>query len=90
MAIPGKNAELVQAAEVFAAAVKNFDGDPSEQMKLLKQADKLQFLLETPLDTVMKQWELVSSYISLFKMSSNRFMVWKVLMVGRRAISWPA
>lgn len=28
MAIPGKNAELVQAAEVFAAAVKNFDGDP--------------------------------------------------------------
>jgi hypothetical protein len=43
MAIPGKNAELVQAAEVFAAAVKNFDGDPSEQMKLLKQADKLRF-----------------------------------------------
>ena len=61
MAIPGKNAELVEAAEAFAAAVKHFDGDPAEQMKLLKQADKLRFLLETPLDTVMKQWELVSS-----------------------------
>jgi hypothetical protein len=60
MATPGKNAELVQAAESFASAVKDFDGDPSEQMKLLKQADKLRSLLETPLDTVMKQWELVS------------------------------
>ena len=28
MATPGKSAELVQAAEAFAAAVKNFDGVP--------------------------------------------------------------
>lgn len=60
MAAPGHKAELIEAAENFAAAVKNFNGDPSEQMKLLKQADKLRFLVETPLDTVMRQWETVS------------------------------
>jgi hypothetical protein len=60
MATQGKNPELIQAAEAFAAAVKNFDGNPSEQMKLLKQADKLRFLIETPLDAVMKQWEMVT------------------------------
>jgi hypothetical protein len=61
MATPENKAQLVQAAEAFAAAVNNFDGDASEQTKLLKQADKLRFLLETPFDTVMKQWELVST-----------------------------
>lgn len=53
-----KNPELIKAAEEFTAAVKNFDGDPSEQMNLLKQTDKLRSLIETPFDTVMKQWEL--------------------------------
>jgi hypothetical protein len=52
MATPENKAQLVQAAEAFAAAVNNFDGDASKQTKLLKQADKLRFLLETPFDTV--------------------------------------
>lgn len=60
-----KNPELIKAVEEFAAAVKNFDGDPSEQMKLLKQTDKLRSLIETPLDTVMKQWELVGHHSCL-------------------------
>lgn len=59
MAAQEKNTELIQAAQAFALAVKDFDGDPAEQMKLLKQADKLRFLIETPLDTVMRQWEMV-------------------------------
>ena len=54
MASP-KNAELIRAAEEFAESVKAFDGDASVQMKLLKQADKLRFLLETPMETIMKQ-----------------------------------
>jgi hypothetical protein len=84
MAASGKNAELIQAAEAFALAVKNFDGDPSEQMKLLKQADKLRFLVETPLDTVMKQWEMVSDCSLSIKPEIDPFM----LMIGCRAISW--
>ena len=63
MATQGKNTELIQAAEAFALAVKEFDGDPAEQMKLLKQADKLRFLIETPLDTVMRQWEMVGDLL---------------------------
>ncbi|KAF4626200.1 hypothetical protein G7Y89_g11964 [Cudoniella acicularis] len=63
MASPGKNPELIAAADEFAAAVKEFDGNPAEQMRLLKQADKLRFLLESPMDPIMKQWE-VSSLIA--------------------------
>lgn len=55
-----KKAELIKAAESFTLAVKSFDGNPAEQMSLLKQADKLRFMIETPIDTVMKQWEMVS------------------------------
>jgi pyridoxine/pyridoxamine 5'-phosphate oxidase len=75
MAAQGRNAELIQAAEAFALAVKNFDGDPSEQMKLLKQADKLRFLIETPLDTIMKQWEMVSDFNSPIQPKFNRLLV---------------
>ncbi|KAF8860842.1 S-adenosyl-L-methionine-dependent methyltransferase [Acephala macrosclerotiorum] len=53
----GPNAELIKAAEDFAAAVKQFDGNQNEQMRLLKEADKLRFLLENPFDRIMKQWE---------------------------------
>lgn len=64
---PGKNAELVAAADEFAAAVRRLDeGDAAEQMRLLKQADKLRVLLESPMDTIMKQWELVS-YMGTFE-----------------------
>jgi pyridoxine/pyridoxamine 5'-phosphate oxidase len=75
MVARGKNDQLIQAAEAFALAVKNFDGDPSEQMKLLKQADKLRFLVETPLDTVMKQWEMVSDFSSSLQTEFNRLLV---------------
>lgn len=40
MVTQGKSSELMEAAEALALAVKNFDGDPSEQMKLLKQLIK--------------------------------------------------
>jgi hypothetical protein len=75
MVARGKNDQLIQAAEAFALAVKNFDGDPSEQMKLLKQADKLRILVETPLDTVMKQWEMVSDFSSSLQTEFNRLLV---------------
>ncbi|KAH8820715.1 o-methyltransferase-like protein [Xylogone sp. PMI_703] len=58
MMTQAQNAELIQAAEAFALAAKNFNGDASEQMKLLKQVDKLRSLVETPLDTIMRQWEM--------------------------------
>ncbi len=57
---PGPNAELIKAADDFAAAVKQFKGDQTEQMKLLKEADRLRYLLESPFDKMMKQWEHVS------------------------------
>ncbi|KAH7381074.1 o-methyltransferase-like protein [Cadophora sp. MPI-SDFR-AT-0126] len=55
--LPGPNAELIAAASEFAAAVKDFNGDPVKQRQLLKEADRLRLLLETPMDTLMKQWE---------------------------------
>ena len=58
MAAPGPNAELIAAASEFAAAVKDFNGDPVRQRQLLKEADRLRLLLETPMDTLMKQWEM--------------------------------
>ncbi|KAE8443020.1 hypothetical protein EG329_002414 [Mollisiaceae sp. DMI_Dod_QoI] len=57
---PGPNAELIKAADDFAAAVKQFKGDQTEQMKLLKEADRLRYLLESPFDKMMKQWEHTS------------------------------
>lgn len=54
---PNPNAELIKAADEFAAAVKQFNGDPIAQSKLLKEADRLRFLLESPFDRMMKQWE---------------------------------
>lgn len=60
---PSQNAELIKAADEFAAAVKQFNGDQLAQMKLLKQADNLRFLLESPFDKMMKQWEHVSEFL---------------------------
>ncbi|TVY27243.1 O-methyltransferase [Lachnellula hyalina] len=55
---PGPNAELIVAASEFAAAVKEFNGDPVKQRQLLKEADRLRLLLETPMDVLVKQWEM--------------------------------
>lgn len=55
-----KNEELKKTANEIAAAVKDFDGDQHAQAKLLKQVDKLRYLLEEPLDVVIRQWEIVS------------------------------
>lgn len=57
---PGQNAELIKAEDEFAAAARQFNGDPISQMKLLKGADNLRYLLESPPDRMMKQWEHVS------------------------------
>lgn len=58
MASSDMNTELIAAAEQFAAAVKDFNGDPLKQRGLLRQADKLRLLLETPMDVLTKQWEM--------------------------------
>ncbi|CZR57284.1 related to O-methyltransferase B [Phialocephala subalpina] len=42
----------------FAAVVKEFNGDPVKQRQLLKEADQLRLMLETPMDVLMKQWEM--------------------------------
>lgn len=52
------NAELIAAASGFAAAIKDFNGDPIKQRQLLKEAERLRTLLETPMDALMKQWEM--------------------------------
>jgi hypothetical protein len=54
----GPNAKLIAAASEFAAAVKEFNGDPVKQRQLLKEADRLRILLETPMDVLLKQWEM--------------------------------
>lgn len=59
MSVPGKNTDLIKAVEDLAALVKEYDGDRSMQLRLLKQADKFRFLLENPMDTIFKQWETV-------------------------------
>jgi hypothetical protein len=54
----GPNQELIDVAADFAATVKQFNGsDHAEHLRLLKHVDKLRLLLETPVDTIMKQWE---------------------------------
>ncbi|CZR68915.1 related to O-methyltransferase B [Phialocephala subalpina] len=53
----GPNQELIKAAKEFAAAAERFDGSQNEQMRLLKEADTLRYLLESPFDRMMKQWE---------------------------------
>ena len=57
---PSPNAELIAAASEFAAAVKEFNGDPVKQRQLLKEADRLRILLETPMDVLNKQWEMIA------------------------------
>jgi hypothetical protein len=64
MAFSKGNQELIELAGELAAAVQDFDGNPIIQRQLLQQADKLRFLLETPQDPIMRQWETVSILIS--------------------------
>lgn len=56
---PSKNSELIKAADDFAALVKQYDGDRSTQLNLLRQADRLRILLESPLDTIFRTNESV-------------------------------
>jgi len=49
--------ELIQTANELAEAVKAFNGDPAEQMALMKKTDKLRLMLESPMDVIMQQWE---------------------------------
>lgn len=62
----GPNAELIAAASDFAVAVKGFAGDHAEHLRLLKQADKLRFLLEEPMDALMKQWEMSQCIAAMY------------------------
>jgi hypothetical protein len=62
---PNPNAELIAAASEFAAAVKEFDGNPVKQRQLLKEADRLRILLETPMDVLNKQWEMIACTAAL-------------------------
>lgn len=55
--LTGLNEALIAAADSFATAVKSFNGDPMQQRQLLKEAEGLRMMLETPMDTLMKQWE---------------------------------
>ncbi|KAM3081824.1 hypothetical protein ACMFMG_004294 [Clarireedia jacksonii] len=55
-----KNEELKRTASEITAAVNDFTVDQHAQAKLLKQVDKLQYLLEEPLDVVNRQWEMAS------------------------------
>ena len=72
---PNPNAALIKAAEDFAAKVKTFDGsDPIAHSALLKEADNLRFLLESPFDRMMKQWEHVSSVPLFLKMKMKMRM----------------
>lgn len=67
MASPTPKEELVRLAAEFAEAVKDFDGvDHASHLRLLKQADKLRFLLETPMDVLMKQWEMGQCIAALY------------------------
>jgi hypothetical protein len=65
MATPGSNAQLIEAASEFAEAVKGFNGDHAEHLRLLKQADKSRTLVETPMDVLMKQWESIQCIAAL-------------------------
>lgn len=60
------NAELIAAAGALADAVKTFDGDHAEHLRLLKLVDKVRVLIETPLDVLMKQWEMSQCIAALY------------------------
>lgn len=59
----GKNDKLIELAGTVAAAVKDYNEDPRMQRQLLKQVDNLRLLLESPMDPIFKQWEMVRIYI---------------------------
>lgn len=69
---PEEKKELIKAANKFAALAREYNGDRSTQIRLLKQADKLQFITATPFDTIFKQWETVRTTY-LFSDAINKF-----------------
>lgn len=66
MASQAANTALIEAANALAESAKNFTGDPSDQMKLLRQTDNLRLLIESPYDVVIKQVEMVRYFHDLF------------------------
>ena len=52
--------EMIETAEQFLAAAKSYKGDMHEQKVLLGQLDKMRFLLEDPMDVMIRQWDNVS------------------------------
>ena len=55
MASTGAILELAHV-EDYSKSVKGFNGDPLVQLKVLRQADKLRFMLETLMDKRIR-WE---------------------------------
>lgn len=71
------NPALIEAANALADSVKNFTGDPADQMKLLKQTDNLRQLIESPYDVVIKQVEMARHIYNLIETQeyANNFKV---------------
>lgn len=65
MATTGKNEKLIELAGEVAAALNDYDGDPTIQRQLLQQVDNMRRMLEVPMDPIFKQWEMVSIYHDL-------------------------
>ncbi|RDW60593.1 O-methyltransferas-like protein [Coleophoma cylindrospora] len=51
------NEDLVQVADRIATAVKEFKGDRTNQIELIRQVDRLRNMLDEPIDVIMRQWE---------------------------------
>lgn len=66
------NLELIAAASKFAEDVKTFNGDPVKQRQLLKEADRLRLMLETPMDVLMYvHLILLFAFLTVAQMSLN-------------------
>ncbi|RDW91674.1 O-methyltransferas-like protein [Coleophoma crateriformis] len=82
------NENLVQVADRIATAVKEFKGDRTNQVELIRQVDRLRNMLDEPIDVIMRQWEtshviaalhLLVEMGALEKMPTNRSITAKDL-----------
>lgn len=61
----GNAQAAIETTNDIVALLKDFHGDHADHLRILKQVDKLRMQLETPMDVLMKQWEISQSIAAL-------------------------
>lgn len=54
-----QDSKLIEAAERLLASAKQFKGDVPTRQSMLNQMDSLRYMIESPVDTIWRQWYTV-------------------------------